>query len=300
MKKPFVILSLSLLIGATLGCEPQSVEENSMQNMENTSEVTTENTYVKSSKSSRIKKEEPAMDFAQQIPGKIGHLDGKELAVFTMDDKIIVINSNGVAYAHHIGESIGEGIRISNVPLGVGGAPAKFIFPLRDQILVVNQDREIWRHGTDKLGMSFAKMVPFHPTQGKIVWNEEDYVFPLGNRIMMINKSGGVYASEFSEDYQVGEKYRVWGSPMGLDNGDVRIRALIPYNNSVIAVNNMGEVWAVDFLSETTYGRPYILNGLHGPSVGVYGEPAAHFLAHDEKILVINVKGEVWAYQIHR
>ncbi|MDA0201474.1 MAG: hypothetical protein O2806_06715 [Bacteroidetes bacterium] len=54
MKKPFVILSLSLLIAATLGCEPQSVEENSMQNMENTSEVTTENTYVKSSKSSRI------------------------------------------------------------------------------------------------------------------------------------------------------------------------------------------------------------------------------------------------------
>lgn len=65
MKKPFVILSLSLLIAATLGCESQSVEENSMQNMENTSEVTTENTYVKSSKSSRIKKEEPAMDFAQ-------------------------------------------------------------------------------------------------------------------------------------------------------------------------------------------------------------------------------------------
>ena len=87
---------------------------------------------------------------------------------------------------------------------------------------------------------------------------------------------------------------------MGLDNGDVRIRALIPYNNSVIAVNNMWEVWAVDFLSETTYARPYILNGRHGPSVGVYGEPAAHFLVHDEKILVINVKGEVWAHQIHR
>lgn len=149
--------------------------------------------------------------------------------------------------------------------------------------------------------MGYAYMIPSLPIQQKGNLKQDRFIFSMGNRIINVDYTGAVYASDFSEDNRLGEPYRPWGPPVAFHEGNnIKTRAVFASGESIIVLNEIGEVWAAEMTSRNTLGRPYLLNGEKGPDVALYGVSARHFLIHNDQFLVINDRGEVWAHQIHR
>lgn len=302
MKNKLSITSSLLIISLILACDTESEQVNLIQSSETVTQEKSENSDRKLLSSKSARPGNIRMDDAIRIDGRLTHIDGNEKAVFMMNGQIVVIDSNGIAFAFPFGESIGNGTQISTIPIGVDGIPARYIFPIRDYIVVINEEREVWLIDTTQEGMGYAFMIPSLPIQQISTRKKYDrFIFPIGNRFIMVNSKGAVYASDFSEDNRLGEPYRVWGTPVAFYEGNsIRTRAVFASGESIIVLNEKGEVWALDMTSKNTNGRSYLLNGEKGPDVALYGVPARHFLIHNDQFLVINDRGEVWAHQIHR
>lgn len=177
---------------------------------------------------------------------------------------------------------------------------------MRFEIIVVdngshiNQEREVWTIDLNPGASDFPKRIP--SPQLKSLERPDTFIFPMQNRFMIIDDIGRLLSMDFSEDGQLGERVRLWGTPIGMDNGSIKVIAVMPAEETIMLLNNNGEVWAVDltYKEGEYYTHHYLMNGDKGASVGVYGEPARHFLYHNDRVLVVNQKGEVWSHSIIR
>lgn len=75
-------------------------------------------------------------------------------------------------------------------------------------------------------------MIPSLPIQQKGNLKQDRFIFPMGNRIINVDHTGAVYASDFSQDNRLGERYRLWGPPVAFNEGNgIKSKAVLPLVN---------------------------------------------------------------------
>lgn len=109
MKNKLSITSSLLIISRILACDTESEQVNLIQSSETFTQEKSENSDRKLLSSKSARPGNIRMDDAIRIDGRLTHIDGNEKAVFMMNGQIVVIDSNGIAFAFPFGESIGNG-----------------------------------------------------------------------------------------------------------------------------------------------------------------------------------------------
>ena len=132
MKNKLSITSTLIIISLILACDTESEQFNLIQSSETVTQEKSENSDRKLLTYKSAGPENIRMDDSKRIDSRLTHVDGNEKAVFIVNGQIVVIDSNGIAFAFSIRQSIGNGKQISIISIGVDGIRDRCIFPIRD------------------------------------------------------------------------------------------------------------------------------------------------------------------------
>jgi len=90
---------------------------------------------------------------------------------------------------------IGNAYNLPGPAVATAGRPAKYVFPMGNKIVVVNDQGEVWAHDVgSSVGNAYNLPGPAVATAGR----PAKYVFPMGNKIVVVNDQGEVWAHDVS------------------------------------------------------------------------------------------------------
>ena len=165
--------------------------------------------------------------------------DATEYVVPWGANDILVVTQAGLLYKHHIrGESIGPAERIQGAPVGTQGQDPRYMFRIRNRLINVTQQGEVWAHQIGNTVMPpvrLGSVAIATPTQVRHVWN-------IGRTVYIVSDQGQVYSHDIHPSFGRGRlvvsRQTLLGRP--------EIRFLFPLGNRLYAVQDQGALFTHD------------------------------------------------------
>ena len=230
-----------------------------------------------------------------QVPNSVGQayqIHGRPVAstgipasyTFLMQDRIIVVNTAGQVWAHDVGSTVSAPYEIP----GAGGARRR----ARQVRLPHGQSDHRRQHQRRGLGPGRHRLG--RPTlsdpRRRVALDgvPAKYVFPMGNRIIVVNTNGEVWAQDVGST--VGQPYQLPGARW-------RSTACPPSTSSPWAIGSSSSTPTARSGPRTSARRS--ASPISSPApVALDGVPAKYVFPMDNRIIVVNTNGEVWANQV--
>ena len=217
-------------------------------------------------------------------------------------DKLAVINAKGQVWARDLStNNIGAGSMLTGPSL-FGGSDDRFVVAFTNEIAVITASGIVWPRAVDTQTIGSSSGLSGSLFGGP----DAKYVLAYDNCLqaaLVVTNSGNVWVHSIGTSVGPGKKLSgptLFGAPN--DKYVVYDRS----NRRVLVITTKGEVWAHDlsstapptnpfpFCSPDTIGPGYRLTG-----PGLFGAPNDRFVVwYNDRLLVINSLGEVWARNI--
>lgn len=170
----------------------------------------------------------------------VGHSgDPTEYVIPWGRNEIMVVTQRGLLYRHRIrSESVGPAEQITGAPVGTQGQDPIFMFRIRNRLLNVTRQGEVWAHVIGNTVQPPTRLGRIAIATPRAV----RHVFNIGRTVYAISDQGEVYAHDVHPNFGRGRLIR---SASNVLRGP-STRFVFILGNNLQAVNEQGTLWAHD------------------------------------------------------